>query len=576
MNAELLNYFGDDLMVVNAARVSYGKSKEVFDEKDIKLIKYLVEHKHIAPFRHPQLQFRISCPIFVERQLFKHQVGLCLSGNSEISFINSSKGIDKSTIKELYENWTFGRSHQKSLKDAEYCQKRIKNKKIRVLNEDTGIFEIGKIKNIFYSGKKELYLIKLANGNKIKCSEDHLIYTKNGWNNIKNGLRIGYLVGCNGKKVVGNGMYRDKEYMSKLRQSGASIQEMAWACGCGYSNIRKWLKIHNLSFKKEETFFKKDSIPWNKGKSGYKLTISEKGLISKRKNAPKGKKCHFWRGGITKERALISQWTRKMSNKVYKKYNYTCQKCGISSINLCCHHIIPVVQDISKAYDFDNLICVCRNCHNEIHKSLENENNFAKNVLSKCFKPFEYNKRIGIRKKFKTKIHFSEIISIEKIGIEDTYDIEIDHKYHNFVANGIVVHNSANSISGRYVDFSDKYYILNNLRKQSKSSKQGSEGVLERPDLVEKIENHIELSKILYKELCDAGTAKEQARAILPLCLETQFIWTGSLLAYIHFWNLRLKSDTQEETRVLAKEMLDLVKNIEGNPFKHTIEAFGL
>jgi thymidylate synthase (FAD) len=76
MKAELLSYMGDDLMVVNAARVSYGKKKTSFDEKDKKLIKYLIEHKHTSPFRHPQLQFRIECPIFVERQAFKHQVGL--------------------------------------------------------------------------------------------------------------------------------------------------------------------------------------------------------------------------------------------------------------------------------------------------------------------------------------------------------------------------------------------------------------------------------------------------------------------------------------------------------------------
>lgn len=135
---------------------------------------------------------------------------------------------------------------------------------------------------------------------------------------------------------------------------------------------------------------------------------------------------------------------------------------------------------------------------------------------------------------------------------------------------------SANSISGRYVDFSDKYFYFNSLRKQSKSSKQGSEGDLERPDLIEKINSHIEICKNLYKELCDAGCAKEQARAILPLNLETQFIWTGSFLAFTHFWNLRLKSDTQEETRVIAAEMLRLVKNIEGEPFKHTIAAFNL
>ena len=67
---ELLDYFGNDLMVANCARVSYGKYKGVFDDKDENLINYLVEHMHVAPFRHPQLQFRITCPIYVERQLF--------------------------------------------------------------------------------------------------------------------------------------------------------------------------------------------------------------------------------------------------------------------------------------------------------------------------------------------------------------------------------------------------------------------------------------------------------------------------------------------------------------------------
>ena len=135
---------------------------------------------------------------------------------------------------------------------------------------------------------------------------------------------------------------------------------------------------------------------------------------------------------------------------------------------------------------------------------------------------------------------------------------------------------SANSISGRYVDFSDNYFTVKSLRKQSKSSKQGSEGELDRPDLIEKINSLVEQSSQLYKDLCDAGVAKEQARIILPLCLETQFIWTGSLLAFMHFWALRLKSDTQEETRLLALDMLNLVKNIDGEPFALTLKAFNL
>lgn len=135
---------------------------------------------------------------------------------------------------------------------------------------------------------------------------------------------------------------------------------------------------------------------------------------------------------------------------------------------------------------------------------------------------------------------------------------------------------TANSISGRYVDFSDNYYLIKKLRKQSKSSKQGSEGELDRPDLLEKIESFVLQASSLYKELCESGVAKEQARAILPLCLETQFIWTGSFAAFLHLWKLRLKKDAQEETRLLCQEMLDLIKDIPEQPFKLTIEAFNL
>lgn len=74
-NVELVDYMGSDLSVVNAARVSFAKQAEEFSEKDGKLIRYLAEHNHWSPFAHTSLQFRIKAPIFVARQLVKHQVG---------------------------------------------------------------------------------------------------------------------------------------------------------------------------------------------------------------------------------------------------------------------------------------------------------------------------------------------------------------------------------------------------------------------------------------------------------------------------------------------------------------------
>ena len=92
-SVELIDHMGSDLSVVNAARVSFAKESEWEDfisnlpdgrevadfklsEKDEKLINYLAKHKHWTPFAHAFASFRIKAPIFVARQLVKHQVGL--------------------------------------------------------------------------------------------------------------------------------------------------------------------------------------------------------------------------------------------------------------------------------------------------------------------------------------------------------------------------------------------------------------------------------------------------------------------------------------------------------------------
>ena len=75
MKVELLEVFGNDLTVVNAARVSFHKEKKELDESDKKLLKYLASHDHISPFFHPQLRFRLSMPIWMVREWRTHQIG---------------------------------------------------------------------------------------------------------------------------------------------------------------------------------------------------------------------------------------------------------------------------------------------------------------------------------------------------------------------------------------------------------------------------------------------------------------------------------------------------------------------
>jgi len=76
IEVELLDRMGSDLTVANAARVSFAKHHKSLTTGDVKLIKYLAKHNHWTPFGHVQLQFRVKAPVFVARQLVKHQVGL--------------------------------------------------------------------------------------------------------------------------------------------------------------------------------------------------------------------------------------------------------------------------------------------------------------------------------------------------------------------------------------------------------------------------------------------------------------------------------------------------------------------
>ncbi len=68
-----IDHMGSDLSVVNAARVSFGKTHKAMTEGDTKLIKYLAKHKHMSPFGHAFASFHVKAPIFVARQLVKHK-----------------------------------------------------------------------------------------------------------------------------------------------------------------------------------------------------------------------------------------------------------------------------------------------------------------------------------------------------------------------------------------------------------------------------------------------------------------------------------------------------------------------
>jgi len=109
-------------------------------------------------------------------------------------------------------------------------------------------------------------------------------------------------------------------------------------------------------------------------------------------------------------------------------------------------------------------------------------------------------------------------------------------------------------VSRRYVDEEPEFFLPKDWRKKANNIKQGSssESVEEVPY---EIEESIGFSLETYQTMLEFGICPEQARMILPMAMHTEWIWSGSLLAFIRVCNLRLDSHTQKETQDVAKEI---------------------
>ena len=130
-----------------------------------------------------------------------------------------------------------------------------------------------------------------------------------------------------------------------------------------------------------------------------------------------------------------------------------------------------------------------------------------------------------------------------------------------FVARQLVRHEYMpwNEISRRYVDSEPEFYVPDVWRGRSADKKQGSEGEVKTNANVE-YHNNVMLQ--LYKQQLDEGVSPEQARMHLPQSMMTEWYWSGSLFAFAKMCGLRLKEDTQAETRIVAEKIEDVMATL--------------
>jgi hypothetical protein len=128
----------------------------------------------------------------------------------------------------------------------------------------------------------------------------------------------------------------------------------------------------------------------------------------------------------------VNQWIREIKPTIVNNQNQLCNFCLSEIQNNKCdiHHLIPIHIDKTKAFEIENVVAVCLDCHQNQHKTQEWQTG---NPLS---------------------LRWEKIIAIINVGERDTYDVSVAGEFQNFVANGLVVHNSRNSASSRAIPFS--------------------------------------------------------------------------------------------------------------------------
>lgn len=555
-----------DRLVAYMARVS-APENQGNDATAPRLIGYLIRNRHWSPFEMVSACVEIETTRDIGRQLLRHRSfsfqEFCVAGNTAVSFelprllrrgVRTAKTL---TIAELWDKWHNGAA---PIRDRWGNERRIPQKEriaqmlIRIFDEQTGEFTTSHIRDIFQTGVKQTFRVLLENGREIECTKEHKFLTKSGFMPLEDAVGLEMVNGravmtkphtmlaCNGAPA-----YSDKEWLAAAKgraiAAKTGLAGIAQEAGCTTHTVRKWLSKHGLQFTKQEVA--SYTSVWNKGKSGYRLSPHSMATIEKmRSRARKGAASNLWRGGADRsERLKIADWCNANRTAFLKASGYTCAKCGQRGGKLELHHILPVAERPDLGREPSNIAVLCRECHQATH---------ALRGDAKVWRERGRGHTLTV--------HWSKVRKIEFVGEQMTYDLEVEHGSHNYVGNGIVVHNSQRYASVEALPSAPlRWARLQDAKNRQASTPTSDAALLEGWEQRQRAAR--DAATDAYAWALDNGIAKEVARAVLPEGLTMSRLYmAGTLRSWLHFCDLRRGNGTQLETRELADGVWDILK----------------
>ena len=268
----------------------------------------------------------------------------------------------------------------------------------------------------------------------------------------------------------------------------------------------------------------------------------------------KGDKNPQWRGGITRQAITIRRGVNELRPQVLERDSYQCRLCGANSKQLEMHHIIPVWAKPELVLDLENIATVCRPCHVNIGgREMEYAERFGvtPGAADIAKSPPRAGTPLFIPRPKRVK-------SITYAGEQTTYDLEMEGPNHNFIANGIVTHNSQISqryVSGGVLRFVERpeYQEDEDLHRifEERADRAAVEYETMAEELLDRQEGGAAMLSADYKT--DARKKVQQtARSLLPNETEAPMVFTGNVRALRHIIEMRADAHAESEIRALA------------------------
>lgn len=503
-----------------AARVSSPSNQENFETAN-KLLDYCVRNKHYSVFETCSVTMEIEAPRDIARQILRHRSfsfqEFCVAEGTKISTIVGGS-TKKVAIEDLYKRY----------KSQQYWN--MADNVVRVFDEKTKTLVQAKIKEVFKTGVKTVYKMTLDNGRSIESTREHRFLTPNGFSELGN-IKVGDFIGCNGVPV-----WQVQQWLAEAKfeaiENGTGLQGIADKAGTTTHTIRKWLRKHNLQFTKKQVAVYTEI--WNKGlvpekQPMFGKLLSEEARDKMKESSKKGSESPFFTGKTGRSFGLqVRDYWYKRKNNLIKTLGNVCAVTGkvCSFEDLEIDHIKPLSKFPELAYEITNIQLLCKEEHRK--KSAK-----------------ESSKRL-------LTASWHKVVSIELVGEKETYDMEIEHESHNYVANGIITHNSQ-----RYAQSTN--FILRECREQDLKNRQNSLDIVDGDPLtswwVEAQDEILGVVMKRYEKALELGIAKEVARTILPEGLTmSKMYMNGTVRSWLHFIQVR------DDEGVAQKEVVDVAR----------------